>query len=248
MLETNLLSNFLFFFYSLIRMVPTLLLRVIINEDDIRKITVTERPQDVEELNSHLKDELKLQYDFDIQYQDQDFDQALCNLTNMAELSDKATLKVIPTVTLNLTAITSPVSTSVSDSEADTDILSPPGSPVNNARQQWPQFLPIPNFSVDVNYKLGQADLAYLKDGTWLCPSRDMKQDILEKISEGIYSFNAYPTDEQFNDVAKALISKHPSLTEPGTQTDWYGWKSSLKFMMGNFRTIIPVFKIRNIQ
>lgn len=109
----------------------------------------------------------------------------------MAELSDKATLKMIPMVTLNLTAITSPVSTSVSDSEADTDILSPPGSTVNNARQQWPQFFPIPNFSVDGNYKLRQTDLAYLKDGTRLCPSHDMKHDILEKISKAIYSFKA---------------------------------------------------------
>ncbi|XP_028439578.1 uncharacterized protein LOC114559221 [Perca flavescens] len=233
MLETNL--TFLLFFYSLIRMAQTLLLRVIINEDDIRKIKINERPQDVEELKSRLKDELQLQYDFHIQYEDQDFDQTLCNLTNMTELSNKATLKIIPMVTLNLTSITSPVSTSVSGSETDT--LSPPESHFNHARQQWPQIFPIPNFSVDVNHKLRQADLDYLNNGTRLVPSRDVKHDILEKISEAIYSFKAYPTDEQFTDVAKALISKHPSLTEPGTQTCWYGWKSSLKFKMGNLRT-----------
>ena len=37
--------------------------------------------------------------------------------------------------------------------------------------------------------------------------------------------------------VAEALVIKHPCLKEPGSQTGWYGWKNSLKFKMGNFRT-----------
>ncbi|CAL8248183.1 unnamed protein product [Merluccius merluccius] len=33
-----------------------------------------------------------------------------------------------------------------------------------------------------------------------------------------MYSFKAYPNDDDFSSVAKSLISKHPSLTEPGPQ------------------------------
>lgn len=60
-----------------------LLLRVIIAEDDIRKLTLNERPQSIEELNvqlvDQLVDKLSLQYDFKLQYEDQDFQNALCN-------------------------------------------------------------------------------------------------------------------------------------------------------------------------
>ncbi|KAL1269169.1 hypothetical protein QQF64_031458 [Cirrhinus molitorella] len=34
-----------------------------------------------------------------------------------------------------------------------------------------------------------------------------------------------------------ALVKKHPCLTEPGSSTGWSGWKNSLKFKMGNYRT-----------
>lgn len=60
-----------------------MLLRVIIAEDDIRKLTLNERPQSIEELNvqlvDQLVDKLSLQYDFKLQYEDQDFQNALCN-------------------------------------------------------------------------------------------------------------------------------------------------------------------------
>lgn len=52
-----------------------------------------------------------------------------------------------------------------------------------------------------------------------------------------MYSFKAYPDDDDFSSVAKSLISKHPSLTKPGPQPGWYGWKNSLKFKMANYRT-----------
>lgn len=64
-----------------------------------------------------------------------------------------------------------------------------------------------------------------------------MKQDILEKLAETMYHFKAYPDDDDFSSVAKSLISKHHSLTEPGPQRGWYGWKNSLKFKMANYPT-----------
>ena len=63
-----------------------------------------------------------------------------------------------------------------------------------------------------------------------------MKHDILEKLAETMYIFKAYPKDDDFSSVAKALISKHPCLTEPGPHR-WYGWKNSLTFKMANYRT-----------
>ncbi|ROL44210.1 hypothetical protein DPX16_3681 [Anabarilius grahami] len=52
-----------------------------------------------------------------------------------------------------------------------------------------------------------------------------------------MHSFKAYPSDKEVAKAAEALISKHPCLTEPGSHCGWYGWKTSLKFKMGNYRT-----------
>ena len=45
---------------------------------------------------------------------------------------------------------------------------------------------------------------------------------------------------KHFTEVAKALVSKHPCLAEPGSSTGCNRWKNSLKFKMGNLR-----FKLR---
>ncbi|KAI3365030.1 hypothetical protein L3Q82_010081 [Scortum barcoo] len=165
---------------------------------------------------------------------DPDFNNALCNLSEITDLPERATLKIIPFVTFELTSLSSP--TKESDcSTVDTEILSPAESP--SLRRQWPEFFDIPNFLVDVEYRLRQADLSFMKDHLPITPSRDMKHDILEKLAETMYSFKAYPDDDDFSSVAKSLISKHPSLTEPGLQPGWYGWKNSLKFKMANYRT-----------
>ncbi|XP_005477839.2 uncharacterized protein LOC102082521 [Oreochromis niloticus] len=215
-----------------------MLLRVVISDDDIRKLMLSKRPDSIEDLKDQLKNQLSLQYDFKLQYEDEDFNNALCNLTEIGHLPEKATLKILLLITLNLRSLSSPNTSSDTEcSTADTEILSACGTS-HSLRQQWPDFFNIPNFSVDVEYRLRQGDLAFMKDGTRMTVSRDMKHDILEKIAESMYTFKAYPDDDDdFTSVAKALISKHPCLTEPGLQPGWYGWKNSLKFKMANYCT-----------
>ncbi|KAL0195136.1 hypothetical protein M9458_008708 [Cirrhinus mrigala] len=101
---------------------------------------------------------------------------------------------------------------------------------------QWPDAFPIPKFSVDVEYRLRQGNLQYLRDETNLKVPKEMKHDILEKLAETIYGFKAYPTKEEFDAVAEALVQTHPCLKEPASSSGWEGWKNSLKFKMGNYR------------
>lgn len=61
------------------------------------------------------------------------------------------------------------------------------------------------------------------------------KHEILEKLSETIYGFKAYPDMEHFENVAAALIKKHPCLTQPGSSKGWNGWYDSLRWKMGNY-------------
>ena len=48
-----------------------------------------------------------------------------------------------------------------------------------------------------------------------------MKSDILEKLAEAMFSYKAYPSDDQFCSVAQAFVKKHPYLKEPGAATGY---------------------------
>nr|XP_054598849.1 sterile alpha motif domain-containing protein 3-like [Nothobranchius furzeri] len=213
-----------------------MLMRVIITEGDIRKVELTTKPDTVDILVGSLKDVLQIKYNFTLQYKDPSFDNELCNLTEISELPERPTVKIIPLLTLEAVPdiqMSSP--TSDTTSQADTDIL--PYSP--QERRQWPELFDmyIPKFSVDVEYRLRQANLLHLRDGTHLNPSKELKHDILERLAETIYAMKAYPTNAEFEAVASALVRVHPCLKEQGSMSGWSGWKNSLKFKMGNYRT-----------
>lgn len=211
-----------------------MLLRVILSQEDIRRVTIDNMPETVDGLHLMLKNKLGLEGDLVVQFQDPEFDNELCNLSSMSELpKDKVTLKVY----------SKPLESCHTDSTLDTASLSssPEDSPTARHPRQLPQPFDIPIFSFDVELKLKQGNEAFHKDGTLLDVSKDMKSDILDKIAEAIYVHNPYPTREEYDLVAQALINKHPCLREPGSVSGWYCWKFSLKFKMGNFRQKLRV-------
>ena len=68
---------------------------VVVAENDIRKVTFHKRPNTSEELMSELKERLDQQYDFMLHYADPEFNNAFCNLTDITELPDRPTLKLL---------------------------------------------------------------------------------------------------------------------------------------------------------
>ncbi|XP_015253622.1 PREDICTED: uncharacterized protein LOC107099862 [Cyprinodon variegatus] len=216
-----------------------MLVRVIITEADIRKVELKTKPDTVDLLIDSLKDALQVNYNFTLQFKDPNFDNELCNLTEISELPERPTLKIIPMLSLEEVHVPQSASTeelSDTPSQADTDILS---NSSQERRQQWPEEFDmyIPKFSVDVEYRLRQANLLHFRDGTHLIPSKELKHDILERLAETIYALKAYPTNSEFEAVATALVRVHPCLKEQGSASGWSGWKNSLKFKMGNYRT-----------
>ncbi|XP_056606334.1 uncharacterized protein LOC130424571 [Triplophysa dalaica] len=203
------------------------ILRVFVNENDIRKITLPVKPQTIDSLLEQLEKKLGLPFKFSLQFEDPDFNNSLVNLTDIADLPDKPTLKIVSLVT------------TPTPSTADTEILSTdsdhPSSQVK--RSAWPEPFEIPTFPVDVEYRLRQGNLQYMRDQKYLQVSGELKHEILEKLSETIYIFKAYPDKENFEDVAAALIKKHPCLTLPGSCKGWNGWYDSLRWKMGNYRS-----------
>lgn len=213
-----------------------MLFRVIVSPQNIQKVRLDPVPDSVDGLKLELKSKLQLIDSFDLQYEDEDFHD-FCNLTCVSDLpKDKVTLKVLFTCPDTL-----------SDSSLDTINLGESSSPSTSSpsihselsatrSQPWPTTFPIPVFTYDVELRLKQGNEAFRKDGTLLSIPRDIKIEILEKLAENIYSYKAYPGNEDIESVAAALIEKHPCLKEPSSTSGWYGWKISLKFKMGNYR------------
>lgn len=180
-------------------------MRVIVSEGDIRKMTMTTRPDTLGGLIDWLEGTLQTNYSFALQYQDPEFDNELCNLTDLSDLPEKPTIKIIPMIQLiPLTA--QPGLSGDTSSLADTDILSISSS---ERSFQWPEVFEIPKFAVDVEYRLRQGNL---RDATYLKVTKELKHDILEKLSETIYSFKGYPSKEDFDAVAKAFVQTHHCL------------------------------------
>lgn len=208
-----------------------MLLRIILSENDIRRITIGDLPETVDDFCSIIKDKLGLEGTLLVQYQDPEFDNELCNLSSLSELpKDKATLRVKPIESFH------------TDSTLDTASLSSsPDEGLSAQTRQLPQPFPIPTFAHDVELRLSQGNEAFHRDGSLLDVAKDMKSDILDKIAEAIFAYNPYPRTEEIDHVAQALIRKHPCLKEPGSSHGWYCWKFSLKFKMGNFRQKLRV-------
>ncbi|GAA6219745.1 uncharacterized protein LOC110972297 [Lates japonicus] len=209
-----------------------LTMRVIFCEGDIRKMTMTPAPNTVDDLMNWVKKSVEPDYNFTLQYKDPEFNNALCNLTDISDLPEKPTIQIIPVLDL-IPVPQSEINSEVS-SQPDTEILSTSSL---EGREEWPEVFDIPKFPVDVEYRLRQGNLMYLCDGTYLKVTKDMKHDILEKLAETIYGYKTYPIKEEFEVVAKALVAEHPCRKEQGSSSGCQGWINSLKFKMGNYRT-----------
>lgn len=70
-------------------------LRIIVHDSDIRKITLSGKPQTLDTLVEQLEEKLSLQYKFSLQHEDSDMNNALVNFTDIMDLPDKPTTKII---------------------------------------------------------------------------------------------------------------------------------------------------------
>lgn len=154
-----------------------MLLRVILCEGDIRKIALAKKPDSIDDLVVSLKEILNVDFKFSLQYEDQDFDNALCNLTDISALKDRTTVKIIPVLELTPVDVVEPLNNSTSTEDAEILSTSPQGR-----QKHWPNEFVVPSFSVDVEYRLWRGNLKYLNNGTFLKPSRNLKHQIPEKI------------------------------------------------------------------
>uniref|UniRef100_A0A8C3AFD0 Uncharacterized protein n=1 Tax=Cyclopterus lumpus TaxID=8103 RepID=A0A8C3AFD0_CYCLU len=197
-----------------------MILRVV-EPDQARKLKLSSRPASVDAVINIIKEQLEINFDFDLLYEDPDFEGKLTSLADIEELPQKAVVHI------SLSQDSSSIASTVQ--------LSDVSSPERVSR--WPPGpFPVPIFAFDVELKLRDGNAEYEKNNTHLKLTRDLKHDILEKLSSAIYGFKAYPSDKEIAKAAEALVAKHPCLKEAGSETGWNGWKNSIKFKMGNYR------------
>lgn len=211
-------------------------LRVILDDVNAERLILPTRPETVNALILEVKDKLNLAYDFRLQFQDPEFDNALCNLVNIEDLPSKATIKILRVIESDLS----------STSTDDTSLLSDnTESPERLCR--WPDIFVVPNFSYEVEYTLREGNSANTRDGSTVRLTRDQKHNILDVMAAEIYKHKAYPSTKQIGLAAEALVSKHPCLRENGSKRGYEGWQNSLRFKMGNYRTKLSRAGIKDV-
>ena len=249
-LTTVVFDHFIFLQNNqLTSMAASAVLRIILGENDSAKVTLPLGiPDSLEELKIEIKRQCEVSGEFRLQYKDADFDDFL-NLTSTSDIQSKATIKVIYLPSASSTSISclSPRTPSLdeSSSSVDTDILSSAESSSSSSSlrcEPWPDIFPVPEFVYDVELQLQRANSDFQRNGTLFSPNPRMKSDILECLASQIMKYKAYPSSAEFDTVAEALVKKHPCLREQGSVSGFYGWKTSLKYKMANYRT-----KLRNL-
>ncbi|KAL0984159.1 hypothetical protein UPYG_G00137860 [Umbra pygmaea] len=221
-----------------------MLLLVHISPKNIRKVQLPDMPQSVDDLKSVLAEKLNLQQGFHLQYEDLDFGNALCNLCLFSrQLCYVTILKVlwdddsVGNDTSNESSFSSPDMTFPTTSTSSPQSDSPIGRNHLQSVVQWPSPFTIPTFSHDVELRLRKGNEDYEKKKKPLSVSREIKSAILDRIAQVIFDFKAYTEPHEIDSVCSALVCKHPCLAEPGKGTGWDGWKMSIKFKVGNYRS-----------
>lgn len=125
-----------------------------------------------------------------MRFEDPDFQNALCSLSEISELPDRrAVLHIkwkkgsqpVEYDSRSLGSISSLDTVSMSSSESQANSLSPR---YLRSLSQWPDQFPIPALSLDVELKLRKGNEAYEKTQIGIDVSRDMKIEILDKIAQ----------------------------------------------------------------
>ncbi|XP_070402493.1 uncharacterized protein [Nothobranchius furzeri] len=220
------------------------ILRVILGPDSSQRVRIAAGlPSTVAELETEVKTQCKITEPFRLQFMDVLFGNEFVNLTSMEEIENKTTIKVVYTScqpqdqaedSFSFPSTSAPDYT-LSSSGDSTVILSSPES--MSSRSSWPDLFCVPRFTYDAEVKLGKAHVAFRENGMLLIPDPKLKSDILEGLIQEIVKHTVYLTDEKFDQVAEALILKHPCLKERGSPSGYAGWKMSLKYKLSNYRT-----------
>lgn len=198
----------------------------------------------------------ELEGELSVQYEDPDFENALCNLIDMVELPvEKAVLHIVwnsgdepqtPSITSQTSqASFSSLGTASISSPASSHSTSPIIQTILRSASEWP--FPVPSFAYDVELKLRKGNEAFQKTGKGQSLTRDVKTEILDKLAQEMFALKAYPNKSQIETVASEPVCKYPSLKKPGSGTGYEGWTTSIRYKLGNYTAKLWLVVMRSV-
>lgn len=201
-----------------IEMESETLLRVIISDNNIRKLRVS-NIVNVQQLKDIIKASFKLEYDFIIQYFDRDF-QDYFNLDSIADLKDMGTIKLLGQES-SINLADSPQTSTLPGSDSHT-ISSKP----------WPGTFPLPNFSQNP-YIQSHLDTMSKNEVSFI--PETLKRKIVAVVVDEIMKFSYYPNGKDIENLCRKLVETYPMLRDqgPGGYTTWC---ACVKFRVSNVR------------
>lgn len=219
---------------------------MVISSKEARRIQLPEVPESVDQLIDVLKEKLQLEGDFSLQFEDPDFGNALCNLTEMTDLpAERAVLHILwacefspcnQSCDHSIASVSSLDTASVHSEDFRSSYTDSVQCNLRNVTK-WPSPFTIPKFSYDVELKLRKGNEIYQKSKKGLDVTRDIKMEILDKVAQAIFEIKSYPEKHELESVASALVLKYPCLKEPSSITGYDGWNTSIKYKLGNYRS-----------
>ena len=231
MQNTN--STFLHFYFIDLSSIPTMKLRVVISDRDIRKLDVGDRMfATVVELKTFLTEKLSLTDDFVVMYEDSDFGNDLCTLEDVTSLNQIASTVRLMFVAENIDTVANVRPNASQEKPFPTSST----SDLRTEKGEMPRPYNLPIFDLSTRLILEQKQQIYDESAAMYIPGKNEKSKLLSALCEDIYRYKCYPNDEDCTIVARALVDKFPCLKEKGGPLGFEGWKNSLKYKMGNLR------------
>ena len=229
-----------------------MILKVILTDGSAQRLTLPNGlPASLDDFLIEVKNQCGLTDHFKLQFKDSLLGGDFMNLTSLSEVEDRGTLQVVDKSLILYPVLPSrmpspsgdPESSFQSDGSVDTDILSSGSSAgsseSSSSRSFWPAVFPVPKFKSDAELELEKGNLAYTQNGTVLIPSPKLRSAILAGLLEEIVRYKVYVSEKELEQVAQALVKKHPCVTEKGSAKGHDGWTASLKHKVANHRSAL---------
>lgn len=192
-------------------MAEALKLRVIIEEDDFRRLDLPSgKSKILMDLHKTIREEFEIERDFRLQFMDPDLNNEFMNITSMQDIQDRGTIKLVymqndldTSRTSRLNSPSTPGSSgspssigtshnvsSLSSSDSDSTIILSHSDGELRAHA-WPRDFIIPCFPYDVEMQLQRGNEIFREAGTSLKIPPGLKSGILDKLAEEIFQYTA---------------------------------------------------------
>jgi len=149
-------------------------------------------------------------------YVDKDFNNELVSLTDMSELENLSSIRLVGIENVSVEAESA---NSLQEGNSS-QVSAPVPLPVSSLRKStgWPEVFVVPQFEHGVELLLQRGNKEYAESVQLLNIPRSCKSSILKRIAAAMYDIKAYPEISEYWAAAEAVVAKFPCLHDDGSK------------------------------